>query len=64
MAGVVREGRENEGVLGNWAGGEGSSSLVFLSSSLSLGSSYDIMTATATAAAAAAAAAAEESVGC
>ena len=37
-------------------GGEGSSSLVFLSSSLALGNSYDIMTATA--------AAAEESVGC
>ena len=36
-------------------GGEGASSLVFLSSYLSLGSSYDITTSTA---------AAEESVGC
>lgn len=53
MAGVERisGGRENKagggGVLGNWAEEGGTSCIVFLSSSLSLGSSYDIKTATA-----------------
>ena len=52
MAGVerIRGGRENKGgggVLGNWAEEGGTSCIVFLSSSLSLGSSYDITTATA-----------------
>lgn len=37
-------------VLGNWAEEGGAYCIVFLSSSLSLGSSYDITTATATAA--------------
>ena len=54
MAGVerIRGGRENKGggVLGNWAEDGGAYCIVFLSSSLSLGSSYDITTATATAA--------------
>ena len=38
---------EKMGVLGNWAEEGGASCIVFLSSSLSLGSSYDITTATA-----------------
>ena len=41
------EKEKMEGVLGNWAEGEGASCIVFLSFSLSLGSSYDITTETA-----------------
>ena len=40
-------GGGGRGVLGNWAEEGGASCIVFLSSSLSLGSSYDITTATA-----------------